>query len=179
MEGKTVSDTEPNTDQDQHETSTYRSSISRVEEGPRTETAREAIERLRLNLLDISAKNKLVSMTHAERSKNHVRVIDELPDQLLDRLQADRKLTFKALPPPPDIPEDETTDEFQMALEEARQTDETYRDAIANLDDDTPESKKAQQAERNLRNRVREQLGLGPRPHTDVMSIGDYVLRPA
>ena len=148
--------------------------IPRVEEGLSSEAARSAIEKLRMSLLDISNKNSLVRMRHSDKSKTHVRVIDELPDELLSRLENDRKLTFKALPPPPDVPEDEKTDAFLMALEEARQTDPTYREAVAKLDDDRLESKKGQEIERRLKDRVREQLGLGPRPHTDVMSIGEY-----
>ncbi len=148
--------------------------IPYVEDSQATDAARLVIEQLRMNLLDISNRNKLVNMKHSDKSKNHVRVIDELPDQLLERLEADRKLTFKALPPPPDVPEDEQTDQFLMALEEARQTDQTYLEAIEKLEEDSPNSKRAQQIERALKDRVREQLGLGKRPHTDVMSIGEY-----
>ena len=148
--------------------------IERVAEGPRTEAARKAIEKLRMNLLDITNRNKLVSMKHSEKARTHVRVIDELPDELMAKLEDGKTLAFKALPEPPDDPEDEKNDAFQMALEEARAGDPEYLAAIEKLEGDDPSSRKAQKIERDLRDRVREQLGWGKRAHTDVMSIAEY-----
>jgi hypothetical protein len=91
---------------------------------PPQETARKQIEALRQKLLDISNRNPLASFRHSERARGHVRVIDELPDLLLEKLEAGQKLNFVALPEPTDEPADEKSDEFLMALEAARVTDE-------------------------------------------------------
>lgn len=160
---------------DQHHTDAKASpGIQRVAEGPRTEAARKAIEKLRMNLLDISNRNKLISMKHSEKARTHVRVIDELPDQLMEKLEEGKPLAFKALPEPPNEPEDEKRDDFQMALEEARGSDPIYLDALEKLEGDDPNSRKAQRFERELKDRVREQLGWEKRAHTDVMSIAEY-----
>ncbi|TWI55065.1 AAA domain-containing protein [Pseudomonas duriflava] len=57
------------------------------------------LERLRSRLLDLSARNRLLSFSHA-RSKRFVRVIDELPDQLFEALTSERSMRFAPVPEP-------------------------------------------------------------------------------
>jgi hypothetical protein len=80
------------------------------------QTARKQIEALRHKLLDISNRNPLASFRHSERARGHVRIIDELPDLLLEKFEAGEKLTVIALPEPPDEPADEKSDEFLWRL---------------------------------------------------------------
>jgi very-short-patch-repair endonuclease len=103
-----------------------------------------------------------------------VRVIDETPNFLYGRLLDGDTLTFAALPEPEDEPEDERSEEFLMALEVARMTDETYRKAFEELGEEDETSDRGQRIERALKDRVREQLGLTPRPHMDRMAPSEY-----
>lgn len=161
------------TDPDSQTTPEAAERIPRVGEGPRTEAAREAIARLRLNLLDLTNRNNLVSMKHSDRARTHVRVIDELPDQLLNKLEGEKTLAFQSLPEPTDEPDDEKSDEFRFALAAAREHDETYRTEIDRIGDD-PGSRRARKLERDLKDRVRAQLGWSPRASTETMSIAEY-----
>ena len=60
----------------------------------------QRLEGLRKNLLDLSNRNRLLSFKHSERARTHVRVIDELPDTLYQRLTDGQRLLFKSLPEP-------------------------------------------------------------------------------
>lgn len=117
---------------------------------------------LREKLLDLSNRNRLLSFKHSDRSRTHVRVIDELPDVLFAKLKDGEKLTFEALPEPESSSPDEETDEFLLALEAARATDEAYRHAIRTLAEGENQSLQESEIERALRDRVREQLGMPP-----------------
>lgn len=59
--------------------------------------AYRALENLRLRLLDLTARNGLINYKH--RKKNCLRIIDELPDQLVDTLLIDDK-EMRLLPVP-------------------------------------------------------------------------------
>ncbi len=71
---------------------------------------------LRKKLLDLTNRNRLLSFKHSERSRTHVRIIDELPDVLFSKLKDGEKLTFGSLPEPESRPLDEETDEFLLTL---------------------------------------------------------------
>ncbi len=60
--------------------------------------AHKALENLRMRLLDLTARNRLINFRHAKNSS--LRIIDELPDQLVKTLLADTKIRFKAIPEP-------------------------------------------------------------------------------
>ena len=55
------------------------------------------IERLRERLLDLSSRNKLLNFSHRS---NHIRVIDELPNQLYELLTQGDELSFLPVPQP-------------------------------------------------------------------------------
>lgn len=59
------------------------------------------VERLREQLLDLSNRNRLLNFKHPQRSRKQVRVIDELPSVLYDRLLAGKSFRFKAVDEPP------------------------------------------------------------------------------
>jgi len=93
-----------------------------------------------------------------------VRIIDELPDVLFERLSKNGMMTFRPLPPIEDEPPDEKTDSFKEALSEARLTDEAYLKALEDLDPQKANTDEEDQIERALKDRVRTDLGLPPRP---------------
>src|SRR3990170_4172114 len=67
---------------------------------PRREIAAEAIRQLRQKLLDLSNRNRLLNFRHSERSRTHIRIIDNIPDVLYQRLAEGQPVTFKSLPEP-------------------------------------------------------------------------------
>ena len=143
-------------------------------EGVKTEAAKKALEELRVRLLDLKNSNKLLNFRHSERSRTHVRIIDELPDCLMPKLLAGGSLTFRSLPEPEDEPADEHAPDFLKTLDEARATDEAYLAAIEKIDGDDAESAEALVIERELKDRVRGHLGMPPRMNVETISIADY-----
>jgi very-short-patch-repair endonuclease/DNA polymerase III delta prime subunit len=78
----------------------------------------DAIGKLRLKLLDLTNRNRLLNFKFSPTSKKFVRIIDEIPNILFEKLgsenNASRRLYFAALPEPP--PPD-TVDQTELALE--------------------------------------------------------------
>lgn len=136
----------------------------------------EYIRKLRSKLLDTSKKNRLISFRHSERSRQHIRVIDELPDVLFESLLQGKSLTFKSLPEPDYNPSDEKDPEFMMAVETAKREDEEYIKKMKELDEKGEgSSKKALELERELKDRIREKLGWSKRKTPEIMgSIEEY-----
>ena len=97
---------------------------------------RECVEKYRTKLLDTGKRNPLISFSHSERSRQHVRIIDELPNFLYAQLLDGKTFTFLPLPEEDQIPPDEKTSTFRRRLEQAKLTDEEYRKAIDDVDDD-------------------------------------------
>lgn len=121
-----------------------------------TETA---IAALRAKLIDLSRRSPLISFKHGARSASQLRIVDELPDLLFEAL-SERGMGFEALPGEEKTPPDEQTPQFSIAYERARLVDEEFRAATAELSDEETDSRAWQDAERALRARVREDLGL-------------------
>ena len=121
------------------------------------------IEGLRPKLLDLGRRNPLISTKFSDRSHSHIRVVDELPQVLFEKMTSGN-MEFAPLPPLEEEPKDEKTVEFQCALSSARLIDEEYLDKIENIDQDSEDS--ADQlavAERELKDQLREKFGLHPR----------------
>jgi len=129
---------------------------------------------LRLRLLDLSNKNRLLNYKFSERARSHVRVIDELPDQLHTKLVQGKSLTFAALPPPDETPQDEELPLFQMALETALMSDEQYKKEMSALEDEDETSQMGYKAERELRDRVRKSLGMPARTTKETLDPVAY-----
>jgi hypothetical protein len=83
-----------------------------------------------MRLLDLTNSNRLLNYKFSARSRRHVRLVDQLPDQLIERFDDDKRLVFRSLPEPSDEPEDEKTDAFVSALAQAKRTDEYYLVAL-------------------------------------------------
>jgi superfamily I DNA and/or RNA helicase/very-short-patch-repair endonuclease len=62
------------------------------------ELALKALENLRMRLLDLTARNSLINFRHSKKAS--LRIIDEMPDQLVDTLLSDKEMRFAAVPEP-------------------------------------------------------------------------------
>ena len=119
----------------------------------------EAIAKLRAKLIDLSRKSPLISFRHESRSASQLRIIDERPDLLFERL-GKGSMGFEPLPGEEQTPADERTPSFGLAYERARLTDSEFLAATDKLGDAEGDVRAWQDAERALRARVRQQLGL-------------------
>ncbi len=142
----------------------------------RQEAAAESIRQLRVRLLDLTARNPLVSFPHgrATGTRAHVRAVDGHINILFAHLADGKPLPIRPLPPSGDEREDEKEPGFRTELEAARLTDERYQEEIAGLPADETASAKAATIERGLRDRVRESLGMAPSKAGVPASLADY-----
>ncbi len=121
---------------------------------------------LRKKLLDLSRRNPMLNYKHRAGSRRQLRIVHTNLEAAFGELTAKQKeLLFAPLPEPDDIPEDELTDTFKAALGHAKSTDLDYLTRLAALDgvarqDDASLTK----LERWLRDHIRQQLELPPRP---------------
>lgn len=145
----------------------------------RREAAAASIMLLRSRLLDLTARNPLVSFPHgrATRTRAHVRAIDGHVNALFAHLGDGKPLAIRPLPPPDDDPEDEKQTDFRAALEAARLTDERYLDETTRLAPDELGSAKAATIDRKLNDRVRASLGLPPRSSGMPTALASYATR--
>ena len=77
--------------------------------------AAETLERIRRRLLDLSRRNQLLNYKHPKARS--IRVVDELPDQLFERLVNDEGFIFESLPRVP-IHTEDAPEYIQEYLEE-------------------------------------------------------------
>src|SRR6478672_4768683 len=66
-----------------------------MDTSPRDEAPRRVLERMRMRLLDLSARNPLLNYTHPRASS--LRIVDEVPTVVLDALIANRAYRFAPL----------------------------------------------------------------------------------
>jgi hypothetical protein len=118
-----------------------------------------SIEALRRRLLDLTGRNPLLNYRHG-RTRKSIRIIDEHPDQLFNKLQGESVLRFKSIGEPDDEPQDEKAPEFRRALDAARMDDEAYAKGLADAGASESNEKALAKLERDLRARVRDRLGL-------------------
>ena len=132
------------------------------------------IESLRPKLLDLTRRNPLVSTRFSDRSHSHVRVVDELPDVLFE-LVSESKMRFVPLPKLEEDPKDEETREFKNAVADARLTEQQYLTDLDAIDQDNEESAERYLiADRELKDRVREALGMPPRQTKGDLSLAQH-----
>jgi len=119
----------------------------------------EAVAKLRSKLIDLSRRSPLIAFNHKSRSASQLRFVDERPDLLFEQLGSG-SMGIEPLPGEEQTPADERTPTFGIAYERARLTDEEFLAATEKLGDAEGDLRAWQEAERGLRNRVRQQLGL-------------------
>lgn len=133
------------------------------------------IENLRPKLLDLTRRNPLVSTPLTGRATSYIRVVDELPDVLCFELERGQTFRLASLPPLEDEPADEGSEEFLALLSEARHTDAEYAAQLSDVDPSAEDASEAQRlAERDLRDRLREQLGMAPRQTKEGLSVQQH-----
>ncbi len=131
---------------------------------------------LREKLLDLTKRNRMLNYSLNARSKRHLQFFDEVPEEIY-RLLATEGAQFETLPlpEPEDIPKDEKTEEFLSALDHAKVADIEYLTQVQVLentgrDDDHNLTK----IERELRERLRAELGMPPRPKRTEISRAEH-----
>lgn len=130
------------------------------------------LETLRIRLLDLSGRNRLLNFNFSERSRTQVRLVDKLPNQIFRKLE--EGITIASLPKHSEHPADEDDDTFHLRLETLRDADEQYIAAVASLDETDRDSEEFQRIERELRDKVRNELGMTPRINAKHLSKTDY-----
>ena len=147
-----------------------------VREGARREAAASSIRTLRTRLLDLTARNPLVSFPHGRQlgTRTNLRAVNGHLDIIYDQIAEGHDLPIHALPAPDHEPEDERTEQFRAALDAARITDNEHRASMATLSDAELTSAKAARIERTLRDRVRECLGMPSWRPSSVQGVADY-----
>ena len=130
------------------------------------ELVKRRVGTLRPKLLDLSRRNPLISTSFGSKSNSLIRVVDELPDVLFYKLNNGQKSRVIPLPDIDDDPKDEDLKAFRNALSNARLTDEIYLNELEAVEPDAEDYlDQARNIERALKDRVREILGMPPRPN--------------
>ena len=133
-----------------------------------TETQRlsKLYEQLRLKLLDLSKKNRMLSYSLGAKSKRHLQIIDEVLEVIYKKLvEEEASLRILPLDEPDDIPPEERTEDFISALQHAKVSDIEYLTKLEVLESQGRDDEIVlSRLERELRDQVRSQLGLLPRP---------------
>lgn len=86
------------------------------QEATSTTPAHKALDNLRMRLLDLTARNRLINFRHTKGAS--LRIIDELPDQLVDMLLSDVEMRFIAVP---EATEKELIDAGYLKIDEKTQ----------------------------------------------------------
>ena len=122
---------------------------------------KERLTKFADSLLDLTARNRMIHSNFQAKTKLHFRFIDEVPNQLFQKLTSS-SMQFKPLPEPDEIPLDESSTQFKSAMEVAMLSDEDYLKTIAGIEDSQSDeiNQDAEAALRALKNKVREDLGL-------------------
>jgi very-short-patch-repair endonuclease len=136
-------------------------------------------ERLRLKLLDLSKKNRMLNYSLGSRSKRHLQIVDEVMEEVYKKLVGeDASLRINPLDEPEDIPPEEKTEEFVAAFEHAKVSHLEYLTKLQALEsagrDDELELAKL---ERELRDHIRSEFGLSPRPKKAEINRAEHARR--
>lgn len=147
----------------------------------------QRIEVMRQKLQDTSRRNPLINNVLKASTASFIRIVDEKPQSIFDHLmQHERKMVLSPLPPVDIDPPDEETTEFKNAFLNAQLTDEAYLKIIEKIDFEYDEQSpdKQENAERALKDRLRESLEMPPRPkseqHSDLINHAkSHGIRPS
>jgi len=118
----------------------------------------------------------MLNYKHRAGSRRQLRIVHTNLEAAFSELTAQqRELPFAPLPEPDDIPEDELTDIFKVALGQAKSTDLDYLTRLAALDGVARQDDASLlQLDRWLRDRIREQLELPPRPSRKEFNLVEH-----
>lgn len=134
---------------------------------------------LRNRLLDLSFRNPMLNYKPLARSKRHLQIVDEWPEEVHERLVShDLSIDMAALPEPPDVLEDERTEEFESQLAYLKTTDLEYQVALTALERDGRDDEfEIAKLERSLRDTVRKRLDMSPRPSRKDFDLKEHAKR--
>lgn len=140
-----------------------------------TDRLEKLYEGLRERLLDMSLRNPLLSYKHRPASKKQLQIVDEVPESVYGLLTGGTSLEILPLPEPDDIPQDEREEDFVAALEHAKVSDLEYLTRIEALESQGRDDEiELARAERDLRDKVRQQLGLPLRPTKSTINPSEH-----
>ncbi|MGM0987792.1 MAG: DUF4011 domain-containing protein [Pseudomonadota bacterium] len=132
------------------------------------------MEELRPKILDTTLRNSLLNTQFREKTHSHIRVVDELPAVLHDKLSNGVMMLLDPLPALEEEPRDEQTDAFRQAVAEFENTDGAYQEALAKIEglelSEAEKEGRVEEAHRDLKDRVRDHLKMPPR-HTDHRTV--------
>ena len=135
----------------------------------------DKLQELRKRLLDSTRRNPLIHIKFRPTSTSAIRTVDELPEVLRFKLAGGTAMRLAPLPSLEEQLPDEETDEFLNALYFARAEDETYLAELEEIDGDSDTAEEREiSLERELKDRVRAQLGLPPRQTQESLSLADH-----
>jgi superfamily I DNA and/or RNA helicase/very-short-patch-repair endonuclease len=134
------------------------------------EFTKKVIEKYRVQLLDLSKRNNLISFKHTNRSTKQIRIIDEVITTLFDKLSSEEELGFQSIELPDNIPEDEKNETFEQKLKEMRLTDEEFQVKKNSLGEE-PSEREYLQLDLWLRDKARKELGLKQINRTQTATI--------
>ena len=109
--------------------------------------------------------NRLINFKPSEKSKNHIRIVDEIPEIIFERLEGEKEFEFAWIDEAETDPSDEKSSEFREALKSAKKTDTDYLSDLEKLGARATR-RQLSLAERDLRDKVRGALGMPPRLET-------------
>ncbi|MCX5478723.1 DUF4011 domain-containing protein [Kaistia geumhonensis] len=122
-------------------------------------------EQMRDRLLDMRLSNPMLNYRHRPSSKSQLQIVDEVPEEIHRHLAGGGSVDMAPLPEPEGMPADEDTEEFRSEFDHARVADVDYLTEIEALEATGRADEYAlAEAENRLRARLRERLGMPPRP---------------
>ena len=128
----------------------------------------QKINELRKRLLDGTRRNPLINVPLRANSTTIIRVVDEVPDILRYNLENGQEMRLISLPPLEEELPDEQSDQFLDMLFSMRSSDEDFLSKLDGLDpDDEDYDTDVYLAERELKDKIREQLNLPKRQTTN------------
>ena len=120
--------------------------------------ALKKLSALKERLLDLTARNRMINSNFNARTKQHFRIIDEVPQQIYDKL-SNSSMVFNPLLPVEDEPRDENRAVFKEKLRKAQHTDLDYQERLNELQGNLEKENKLL---RDLKDKVRDELGWEP-----------------
>jgi len=118
----------------------------------------------------------MLNYRFGSRSKRQLQIVDEVLEEVYRKLVGEgAALKVSFLEPPDDTPSEERTEDFISELEHAKVSDIEYLTKLDELERAEREDEFALAAiERELRIKVRAQLGLPPRPARNDLNRADH-----
>lgn len=150
-----------------------------VEDSNEAKRLAATYENLRERLLDLSKKNRMLNYNLGARSKRHLQFVDEVMEKVYHKLaEDDASLRIKPLQEPDDVPPEEKTEEFMAAFEHAKVSNLEYLTKLQALESaGRDEEIEITKLERELRDHVRSEFGLPPRPKKAEINRAEHARR--